>query len=86
MANLLKDASKNLKRIYLKKKASHRRKARRAPSFVRFDVFDLPEKFYKVAPLDWVPGPYQDRLKAVKPVKIARPAAKGRSKSKRTFH
>ena len=85
MAKLFKEVSRSLKRAYVKKKAAKRREARQAASFVKFDLFDLPEKFYQVAPLDWVPGPYQDRLRAVKPVKLPRARPKA-GKSKATLH
>jgi|GEM_PF-5590761 len=87
MANLIKEMGKSLKKAYIKKKVAKRRKARVQASFIKLDVFDLPEKFHQVAPLDWVPGPYQERLKAVKPVKVPRIHTKGRGKrSKPTFH
>lgn len=53
-----------------------------------FDFITLPLK--DVAPLEWIPGPYQEQIKAAKPVQLSRPRVKrARGKTKKakiSFH
>lgn len=53
-----------------------------------FDFITVP--LNEVAPLDWIPGPYQEQIKAAKPVQLSRPRVKrARGKTKKakiSFH
>ena len=54
------------KRVMAAKSKTPRKKAIKHPGFFQ----TIADQFYQVAPLDWVPTPYQIQIKAAKPVRL----------------